>query len=365
MLRHLKRFALVWSDFSKRAPLLRVADAHSRRDVLNAIPEFHGPLSIANREQRWGYHQPELINDTFKMAYELLEQDAATKYAEVETLKQKLAAAEDDKKPGYRKRIAAMLAAAEKHNPEVVFNVETATAEADDLSQPVYREYARKKWAEHDRMVTMQRMEQLHMIPDTLPTVEPTADIRVKFPHNTDAEFALWVEPGTVLPGLAVAQPPTVQVRQFDDVDADALYTVVMVNPDTPDLAANSFLTTLHWGLANVALPDAQGVLGTKWQLNNQDKVFYDYVPLTPEKNAGDFQRACLWVWRQPGKIDVGTVEGENFDIRQFEATHQLTAVGGHLWRQKYDRLVPALRQQYGLPEGRVFHRVRKAHPMV
>lgn len=365
MLRHLRRFALVWSDFATRAALLRVADANSRRDVLGAIPEFHGPLSIANREQRWGYHQPEQINETFQMAYDLLEHDAATKYAEVEQLKQKLALADADKQAGYRKRIAATLAAAEKHNPEVVFNVATETPEADDLSQPVYREYARKKWAEHDRMVTMQRMEQLHMIPDTLPTVEPTADVKVKFPHNADAEFALWVEPGTVLPGFAVAQPPTVQIRQFDDIEPDTLYTVAMVNPDTPDVAANSFLTTLHWGLANVLLPDAQGILGTKWQMENADKVFYDYVPLTPEKNAGEFQRACLWVWRQPGKIDVGSVNGEHFDIRQFAEAHQLTAVGGHLWRQKYDRLVPLLRQQYGLPEGRVFHRVRKAHPMV
>lgn len=362
MLRSTKRFALVWADFSKRLSLLRVADDAVRENVLHSIPAFTGPASITNRGQRWGYHQPEQINETFDLAMEILQENAGKQFAELETLQQKLETATEDKKAGIFQRIENVKLAAERFNPEVLYNVLTNAEQAQDLSQPIYRAFAKKKWMEHDRMLTMQRMEQLHMIPDTLPTVNPTADIKVKFPHNQTSEFALWVEPGTVMPASAVAQPPTVKINQF--TTAKGLYTVVLVNPDTPDLQNNSFSTSLHWGVANIEIDQSSFELGSKWQLENDDKVFKQYVPLTPENNTGN-QRGCLWVLQQQGPIDVSIGDGQDFNIRQFVADHQLTPIGGHLWRQAFDRLVEGVRQQYGLGKGRVFHRVRKAEPMV
>lgn len=360
MLRCTKRFSLVWSDVSKRPALLRVALDAARAQVLQPIPPFKGPASITTQGQRWAYHQPEQINETFDMAYKLLEQDAAAKYDEIAMLEQKLA--QNPGHQGLQKRLDATRTAAEIHNPEVLYNTAMATPELDDLTQPVYRALAKKKWAAHDRMVTMQRIEQLHMIPDTMPTVDPVADVRVKFGHNTRPEFSDWVVPGTVLPGFATCQPPTVQVRQFEPVEG--LYTVVVVNPDTPELATNSFSTQLHWGIANVALDNGTTMIDAAWQLREgASKTFKKWSPLVPEVNAG-LQRACLWVFKQPGEISP-SVSGDSFDIRAFAAQHGLEAVGGHIWRQQYDRLVPEIRQRFGLGAGRVFHRVRKADPVV
>ena len=50
----------------------------------------------------------------------------------------------------------------------------------------------------------MQRLEQLHVIPDTLPTLVPEADVKVKFSHNVEHEFRDWIAPGSILPTFAV-----------------------------------------------------------------------------------------------------------------------------------------------------------------
>ena len=81
------------------------------------------------------------------------------------------------------------------------------------------------------------KMEQLHVIPDTLPTLVPEADVKVKFSHNVEHEFRDWIAPGSILPTFAVEKPPVVQVQEFDKVEGnERLYTVLLVNPDTPDL---------------------------------------------------------------------------------------------------------------------------------
>ena len=46
-----------------------------------------------------------------------------------------------------------------------------------------------------------------------------------------------------------------VQVQEFDKVEGnERLYTVLLVNPDTPDLEKTRFQLLLHYALANVLL---------------------------------------------------------------------------------------------------------------
>ena len=77
-----------------------------------------------------------------------------------------------------------------------------------------------------------------------------------------------------------------VQVQEFDKVEGnERLYTVLLVNPDTPDLEKNSFSTTLHYALANVLLNNIDNTIDVSKLLNKGDKiVLKDYLPLTPEK---------------------------------------------------------------------------------
>lgn len=332
----------VWSEFSSRPASLK---------VLNENLQL---FNKQNDKETSTYHSPLLIDDVFGEAYELLQQNSGEIYSEISKNKEKLTTAELEK----------LLAKAEETNPEVLYNV-THNLETVDRGHPVYRQFLQKKWELYDLMVTMQRLEQLSVIPDTLPTLEPLVDVKVKFPHNTKAEFLDWVEPGTRLPAFAVSRPPTIEVQEFSVPEQHTgLYSVLLVNPDTPDLELNSFRTTLHYGLRNVPLTYTDNTISPGKLLSNPEFVFKQYQPLLPEKNA-QTQRACLWVFRQAEKLGDVEFSSENFDIRSFAENAGLTAVGAHVWRQDFDRSVNGVREQYGLPKGQVYHRVRGTAPLL
>lgn len=337
----------VWSDFSRRPSTLKVADEHVRSAIFNGIPPA-GPPSIQTKAHRERYHLPELLDDTFKAAYELLEQDAAAKYERLAEQRQQMTPAQ----------IRQAEAAAEAYNPEVAYNV----ARGQWGTHPVYLEQQRQQWQLYDLMVTMQRLEQHHVIPDTLPTVEPRAHVQVGFGHNADAtaEFARWLVPGEIVPAAATARPPTVHVMDFDRPEG-LLYTVLLVNPDVPDETRNTYQTRLHYGLCNVRLSAKSPAVGPAQLMANPETVFQHFVPLTPGKNTPP-QRACLWVLRQEAEIAPAAVKGA-FDIRRFVEQHSLDAVGAHMWRQAYDRSVPAVRAEYGLGAAPVYDPVRNSVP--
>lgn len=343
----------VWSEFLNRLASLKIANEKVHADLFSGIGES-GPTSIADDRVRAGYHSPLHIDEVFGSAYSILQEDAAAVYKTIAERKDQLSTSE----------LEQLLVEAETANPEVLHRA-TFDLNNVDRTQPVYRRFLQQKWESYALMVTMQRLEQLRVIPDTLPTLEPAVDVRVKFAHNTKAEFGDWVEPGSMLPAFAVARPPTVEVQEFfRPADASGLYTVLVVNPDTPDLATNSFSTTLHYGLANVPLDYADNTISAAKLMAHPESVFTPYVPLVPEKNAG-VQRACLWVFRQAGPIAPAAVEREAFDIRAFSSDHGLTAVGAHVWRQQFDRSVGRVRAEYGLPKGTVYHRVRGTQPLL
>ena len=328
----------VWSDFTKRSSSLKINDSH---------------VGLFLPQNRHNYYSPLLIDETFQQAYDVLQTEAQSIYDQIENTSDE-------------QEIRLLLVKAEEQNPEVLYNLETGSNV--DLTHPIYQEKAKQAWELYDLMILMQRLEQLSVIPDTLPTLDPKVDVQIRFPHNKKHPFNQWITPGDILPSFAVNQPPEIKIQQFDDVKSDQLFTIVLLNPDNPDLSTNSFHTSINFGVCNVPLNILNNTLSIKNYLNPNFDTFQPYVPLTPEINSGSYQRACLWVFKQHNneKVSPSVIEDNgNFNIRQFSESLNLTPVGAHVWRQVFDRSVNDVRSQYGLPEGRVFHRVRKAEPLV
>ncbi|ODV65808.1 PEBP-like protein [Hyphopichia burtonii NRRL Y-1933] len=342
----------VWSEFSKRSSSLKIFTPENKSDIFNPINPAVGPASVKDVSLKTSYHSPELIDDTFQQAYDLLENEASKIYGQI-----------DQETDLVKKN--DLLIEAEQYNPEVLYNVKFHSDKLD-LSQPVYKHFTKKQWENKDLMLTMQRLETLKMIPDTLPTLDPKCHIQIKFPHNTDRLFSNWITPGEILPAFAVNKPPTIKIIDFDNLDnSDQLYTILIVNPDVPDLSTNSFKTCLNYGLSNVKLNNIDNTLNTEKLLNHENEwCFKSYQPLTPEKNIPN-QRACLWVLKQSKKFSLPEIARDYFNIREFTENFNLTPVGAHIWRQHFDRSVKATNFSYGLPKPKVFHRVRKDAPMV
>ncbi|CAI5756575.1 unnamed protein product [Candida verbasci] len=347
-----KRFVRVWADTSKRSSSLNVAE-DIKSSLFNEItPENgNGAASIPDYESKLRYHSPIGIHEAFEESYKILSEDANVKYQQLE-------------KETDPKKIENLQIEAEQYNPEVLYNAEF-NHDSLNKTQPIYRQLLQKKWQDKDLMILMQRLETMHVIPDTLPTLNPTADVKIKFNHNTDPRFIGWIEPGTKLPAFAVSQPPTIQINDFENKNQDELYTVLLVNPDVPDLHANTYQTNLHYGLVNISLNNINDTIKPQWLLNNEDCIIQDYLPLTPFKNL-PYQRACLWVFKQNGRSEVTkkSIKSRSFDIGKFVTQNNLNPIGAHLWRQEFDRSVNSIREMYGLPKGEVFLKFRHDEPI-
>jgi len=92
------------------------------------------------------------------------------------------------------------------------------------LNKPVYRFLANQKWREYRRPILIQRLTQMHVVPDVLPVLDPVVDVQLRF-RGYD------VQPGTILDSLQTQVPPTFKVIPF--TTGQMLCTVLVVDSGT------------------------------------------------------------------------------------------------------------------------------------
>ena len=116
----------------------------------------------------------------------------------------------------------------------------------------------------------------------------------------------------------------------------------------------------MQYGLTDLKLSYNDNIIDPR--KFSDENVLAEYLPPVPEKNAG-VQRFAVWVFRQtqPYANENKLFDRRNFDLRAFVSANKLQPIGAHLWRSTWDSNVANVRAKYALPEGRVFHRVRKA----
>lgn len=320
---------------------MRIANAKIREAVLNGVPST-GPPSLKSRWARSRYIPVSGLNEAFTEAMKVIDKDSANHRAQAAELKKNNASVAD---------IEKHLVKAELYNPEVRYNHHIGRL---DLSQPVYRHLALRDWQARPMPLLMQRLEQHHVIPDTMPTLDPRADVQMQFltPNRR------WLEPGEWIANDVCERMPLFKVVDFG-APTDQLYSIVVINPDAPDLDRDTFKTQLHFAAVNVPAGAANPICN----MNDAD-ILAEYRPPLPEKNAPHY-RMCVWVFRQSGKLGIPEIPArDHFDIRKFASSNNLDAIGAHMWRTKWDLSTPDLREKYGLDRrGTVYFRARTMHP--
>ncbi|CCK69643.1 mitochondrial 54S ribosomal protein mL38 KNAG_0C05450 [Huiozyma naganishii CBS 8797] len=341
----------VWASAKGRPAALNVKSARVKQSLLNGSSS-DGPASLHRRSNRLKYRSPELIDEVFASSYAFLE----AKAAKVQDQLDKHADAMD------ASTRETLLRKVEINNPEVQYNFQFSekvdnNPELIDYNVAVYRYLGKKHWESKAQMLLMQRLETLHVIPDTLPTLDPRVDVHVKFPYSTGVNK--WIEPGEMLSSNVTAMEPVFKLQEFDRVNPEEqLYTVLVVNPDEPDLARDSYKTSLCYGLTNLKVSYNDNVVDAR--RFTDENVLMPYLPPVPEKNAG-IQRFATWVFRQTAPLTTQLDSRDEFDLRAFVKDHQLDPVGAHVWRSTWDLNVRTVREKYNLPAGRVFSKVRKS----
>ncbi|KAJ3799494.1 phosphatidylethanolamine-binding protein, partial [Lentinula aff. detonsa] len=200
-----------------------------------------------------------------------------------------------------------------------------ANAQLDPWS-PAHLHLAEQRWrGEGGLDILMERLHQMHVVPDLLPGIHPSLDLHVTVPYPLNKQFKrsmksggksiVGVEPGSFLSPTQTARAPGLWAHAWhSDV---RLYTMVMLDPDVPDEETRSFTTYVHWMKPNIpvsAVAEPRAFISPAL-LNSHTT----YVPPHPQQGT-PYHRYTILLLPQPPK----TIYSRNLQIllKQSTTTH-------------------------------------------
>ncbi|KAF8665071.1 hypothetical protein AX16_000539 [Volvariella volvacea WC 439] len=318
---------------------------------------------------------------------------------EVEELRQKIAASsqesegpeaqlyaqKDAELERLRERLNILEVQSEINLPEVRWRVANAMVLMD---KPVHRHLVEQKWRkEGDLDLLMERIHQMHVVPDVLPVLHPSIDLRVTAKHTSKQywdtkKVESSVEPGSFLLPEQTLVPPKLYADVFHT--DTRLYTLLMVDPDVPNEESASFSTYLHWMRPNIPLSASHR--GRILDLDDHTK----YIPPHPQRGTPYHRYVILLLPQPPASgqayslntaarakagestskyLDIPVIpdsERTNFDVRAFIKEWGLNPAkggGAHMFREVWNERVSKIYEDVlQTPEPR-YGRPRKHNP--
>ncbi|GBC02064.1 hypothetical protein RclHR1_04430014 [Rhizophagus clarus] len=281
------------------------------------------------------YKPPALgVNPAYDEALKYIYQDKAQKYEEIANIdimiekilngRRNFESSEQREQElnELRKKKYDLQVLAEINDPEVRWNFKNGKI---DMNIPVYRHLREKHWRKEPLYKLMQRITQMYVVPDIFPTLEPTIDLEFKFKNDV-------IEPGVFLFPAQTKKEPKVTLTNFHE--ETRLYTLIMVDPDMPDVPNNAYQTEWHWLITNIPLNVTKSDVSS-------GEVILPYVPPHPPKGT-KYHRYTLAILEQPDnqKIIIPENMGRVKDVREFMSEHNLTLRGASFFREVWDEEV-------------------------
>ncbi|KIM52354.1 hypothetical protein SCLCIDRAFT_56180, partial [Scleroderma citrinum Foug A] len=242
--------------------------------------------------------------------------------------------------------------------PEVRWKVRNGMA---DMSNAVHRHIIEKRWREEGRLdELMERIHQMFVVPDVVPFLHPSLDLRVTYPEHfvrridhgdSKKRKHAPVEPGTYLHPEQTVEPPKLYTDVFHT--DTRLYTLLLVDPDVPDEANSTFQTYLHWLQPNIALSALSPSPIADMNAHTE------YIPPHPQKGT-HYHRYTILLLPQKSPISVPVFARDQrlgFSVRDFIETYDLdlpAGGGAFMWREVWDNAVSTVHKEVlGMEEPR------------
>ncbi|KAJ7139447.1 phosphatidylethanolamine-binding protein [Mycena epipterygia] len=272
------------------------------------------------RPRRWNRPIPEGILPAYDEALRLIRVDARRVRADAarqrrEVLRVHKVLSTPDEVQGEKKReleadlekmrakLEILEVQSEVNLPDVRWSVANAMA---DMSIPSHRHLVEQRWRKDgDLDLLMERIHQMHVVPDVLPVLHPTLDLHVTarlMPEHFDTlmnrnrfqrrvNTFKQVVPGNYLTPRQTRVPPKLYANVFHtDV---RLYTMLLVDPDVPDEVNQTYTTFLHWLKPNIPLSATH--TGRIPLLNTHTR----YIPPHPQRGT-PYHRYVMLLLPQP-----------------------------------------------------------------
>ena len=229
-----------------------------------------------------------------------------------------------------------------------------------DMNKPVCRHLADRKWRSYRRLLVMQRITQMHIIPDVLPHVDPVTDVTISFRGKT-------AHPGDFVPSTLSEEVPRLHIQCFDR--GERLVTIAVVDPDVPVVEQDGFKHRCHFLIANVKISPISPVvqLGS---LNESAQIIHPWLPPFAQKGS-PYHRLAVFVFQQPSTepldMDVTkskAAERDGFSLRAFATRHRLKPVGANLFRSQWDEGTAGVMQRAGVEGADIEFKRERIEPL-
>jgi large subunit ribosomal protein L35 len=220
------------------------------------------------------------------------------------------------------------------------------------MNKPIYRHLAEKKWRKYKRLVLEQRINQLNVVPDILPRLDPIVDVDLAFGRKK-------VEPGEFVDSEISEQLPRLTVQSFEP--GEKLVTVVVVDADVPVPEKDSFTYRCHFIASNIRISPTEtsipliriGQDDKKTEDPNARKIALPWNAPWAHKGA-PYHRLAIFILEQNEAkaldvVRIGKTVREKFNLRSFVDKNTLKPIGATLFRTKWDDGMVGVMERAGL----------------
>jgi large subunit ribosomal protein L35 len=260
--------------------------------------------------------------------------------------------------------------------------------QAGDMSKPIYRHLADKKWRSYERKVVVQRMEQMAIVPDILADIDPVVSTKLAFrwPSNLpggNSRKERVIPHGDFVESRLSEYAPKLHIQPY--TQGEQLVTIALINPDVPDVAKDGYNYRCHYLACNVTISPTRTSIPLG-QLLPDSQVLHDWLPAYAQKGA-PYQRMAIIVLAQPPvqsppagsnqapeskTIDIAQLKEakgkfarrEGFTLRGFVDRFQLKPIGVHLFRTQWDDGTAGVMQRAGIPGWDVEFKRKRIDPL-
>ena len=212
------------------------------------------------------------------------------------------------------------------------------------MSRPVYRQLARDKWLQMKRKVMIQRLDQMNVVPDLVPFLDPQADISISFGRRN-------IAPGALVPSIVSTVPPKLDIQLFDK--GAKTVSIAIVDPDIPNPEKDGFDFRCHFLAANIPINPTNGriVLGA---LDKESQVILPWLPPHAQKGSPWHRLAIFVLQQQEGHIIDAVAAREKevrmgFNTRSWISRSKTTILTATLFRNEWDAGTSAVMKRAGL----------------
>ncbi|KOS17210.1 54S ribosomal protein L35 [Escovopsis weberi] len=230
-----------------------------------------------------------------------------------------------------------------------------------DMNKPIYRFLARRKWRSFAQRVIAQRIAQFNIVPDVLPKLEPSVDVQLFFRSSK-------IPPGTIVDSLVSEAPPRLRVQSFEP--GTRLVSIVVLDSDVPDPAADAFSKRCHFLAANIPLAPTDPSLPLA-RVRPDSQLAVPWLPPFAQKGS-PYHRLGIFVLEQdPARPPLDVVRlrelyagRDGFSLKSFRDKFRLTPIGFTMFRAEWDANTAAVMHRHGIPGADIELRPTRVHSL-